>query len=327
MAHEITDRDHLVLTGEKAWHGLGTVVEHAPTAMEALRIARLDWTVSMSGPIHGTWSDDSGSDWSDHRLIRRDDTREVFACVGSGYTPVQNNKLAELADALGGQGMVKIESAGSLNAGRRVWFLLRSQSVEIGRGDEHVPYVMLANSHDGSISLRCYPTVVRVVCANTWRAADKGAGASGYAFRHTSNVSVRVEEIKDCLRQWGQARDVQVGRLNKLAAASISREQIQELWVRVIEACDGPLPGTPTSPGEQRRRDRAAESLAYMARVFDKESSRFGANALVAANAATNWIEHGRGKLDGEARLNSRLFGHYGQLIDQAFTTTEAMMA
>ena len=62
-----------------------------------------------------------------------------------------------------------------------------------------------------------------------------------------------------------------------------------------------------------------------MSQVFDREASRFGGNALVAANAATNWIEHSRGRLDGEARLSSRLFGDYGKMVDQTFRTTEAL--
>ena len=30
---------------EKPWHGLGTMVEEAPTSADALRLAGLDWTV------------------------------------------------------------------------------------------------------------------------------------------------------------------------------------------------------------------------------------------------------------------------------------------
>ena len=207
-----------------------------------------------------------------------------------------------------------------------MWFLLRGQSIDVGRGDEHVPYVMLANGHDGSLSLRCYPTMVRVVCANTWRAASSEAGESGFTFRHTSGINLRADEIKGVLKRWRTSRDEQAARLDSLAAASLNRDQIRELWIRVIEACDGPLPGTPTTPAEQRRRDRAAESLAYMSQVFDREASRFGGNALVAANAATNWIEHSRGRLDGEARLSSRLFGDYGKMVDQTFRTAEHLV-
>ena len=63
-----------------------------------------------------------------------------------------------------------------------------------------------------------------------------------------------------------------------------------------------------------------------MARVFDREASSLGGSALVAANAATNWIEHARGRLDGEARVSSRLFGDYAQMVDQTIRTAEHLV-
>ena len=76
MAHEITSTDGLVLHKEEAWHGLGTIVEDAPTPQEALQIAGLDWTVKQTegvgdGNVHfhlrapegamgGEWEDADG---------------------------------------------------------------------------------------------------------------------------------------------------------------------------------------------------------------------------------------------------------------------------
>ena len=34
-------------TREKPWHGLGTMVQEAPTSADALRLAGLDWTVDQ----------------------------------------------------------------------------------------------------------------------------------------------------------------------------------------------------------------------------------------------------------------------------------------
>ena len=36
-------------TREKPWHGLGTRVEEAPTSVDALRLAGLDWEVQPFG--------------------------------------------------------------------------------------------------------------------------------------------------------------------------------------------------------------------------------------------------------------------------------------
>ena len=50
MAHEIdqtTGRAAVFVTGEPAWHRLGTVIEQATTSAEAIGLAGLDWRVEQ----------------------------------------------------------------------------------------------------------------------------------------------------------------------------------------------------------------------------------------------------------------------------------------
>ena len=57
MAHEITEYDNVVLHRTPAWHGLGVVVHEAPTPMEALKIAGLDWNIEQ-------WPMTSSAEWT-----------------------------------------------------------------------------------------------------------------------------------------------------------------------------------------------------------------------------------------------------------------------
>ena len=53
MAHEIdqtTGRAAVFVTGEPAWHRLGTVIEQATTSAEAIGLAGLDWRVEQWMP-------------------------------------------------------------------------------------------------------------------------------------------------------------------------------------------------------------------------------------------------------------------------------------
>ena len=45
MSHEMFENDHALYVGEPAWHGLGTVVENAPTTMDAMRMAKMDFSL------------------------------------------------------------------------------------------------------------------------------------------------------------------------------------------------------------------------------------------------------------------------------------------
>ena len=68
-------------------------------------------------------------------------------------------------------------------------------------------YLAATTSHDGTAALRVDATPVRIVCANTQRAAfDRTRGF--YVFRHTSNVHSQISQASEAI---GLAR-----RLRKL---------------------------------------------------------------------------------------------------------------
>ena len=121
MAHGITETDGLVLHKTRAWHGLGTVVEEAPTPNDALKIAGLDWEVEQTANVRG-YSRGTPVESDKWVLNVRNDTNEVLGCVTSNYTPIQNSDVAEFCERLSMDTVVKVESAGSLFGGKRLWF-------------------------------------------------------------------------------------------------------------------------------------------------------------------------------------------------------------
>lgn len=300
MAHEIESNDGLVLADCGAWHGLGLTVKGAPNPFAALRLANLDWTVEESATLIGVNNPGEPNEFrvstDTHKLLTRSDDHTVLGVVGKDYTPVQNQALAELAWALRSSTDVgvEIETAGSIRGGKRVWFLIRSQSIEVGtRGDLVQPYLLLANGHDGGQALRAVPTNVRVVCANTYRAA-MGQSKGTIAFRHTPGITERVDELARTINDWQHTVTKGLAFANSLAAKPMSSAAIKSLWIEVIERLDGKIVAEPVTGWEIRSKERAISGLAHMAQVFDKEAQQFGATAWVAANAATNWIEHER---------------------------------
>lgn len=316
MAHQIRSNDSLVLHANPAWHGLGTVLPEAVTPAEALTIGRLDWTVEESTTLAATFVGNDGSAEraivESHKSLRRSDDKSLLATVGTDYCVLQNSRLAEIAMSLGSQGSVKVESAGSLFGGRRVFFLLKGETLDIGsKGDIVEQYALLANAHDGSMSTTIFPTSVRVVCANTLTAALGRMTQSAYRWRHTSGLDLRIDDIKAALAGYSIAAKADAKAMEALSAKPLTRDEIQSLWTDVLVALDGPIAKNPKTEQEQRRRQKAVDALADMTRVFDREASQFGASAWVAANAATNYIQFHRGYLKGDARVNADLFGGY----------------
>ncbi len=165
----------------------------------------------------------------------------------------------------------------------------------------------------------------RVVCANTLKGA-LSEGGSFFRYRHTSGISLRVEDAKQALLNFRAVAAKDDAAIAALASKTLTRDEIQSLWTEILVALDGPIAANPKNEKEARRREKAVSGLANMTRVFDAEAAQFGANAWVAANAATNYIQYYRGHLKGDARQNADLFGAYADAKRTAMKSALALV-
>lgn len=339
MAHEITTTDGVVLTSTPAWHGLGVVVEHAPTPSEALRIAGLDWQVQQ-WPLYATNGEGARLAIENSVANVRTDTGSCLGIVGKGYAPIQNAALADFCELLAKQGdVVRCETAGSIRGGEKVWFLLRGESFSVrapGRErDDLTPYILVSNGHDGGTALRCTPTSVRVVCSNTLHAVIPGWETEGrrgrapvaasYTAHHVGDVRRKVEEARDALGLYVETLAKQSERINALVARDWNSEQVGRFLTQCYATLVKPIPTNPTTAAEERDAAKARDAVAAMLRRFDNEARRFGPTAWVAMNAFTGWDQHDRGvrlrdpNKAREQRVASTLFGDKGDAAVRAF--------
>lgn len=185
--------------GEVPWHGIGTVLEGVLTSDEAIKAARLDWTVNQTPLYAGENRVDAVPGYVANV---RSDTKEVLGIVSERYRVAQNKDVFAFADALIGNGRIPCtyETAGSLFNGRRVFMLVNMPKGRIV-GDEYQPYLCLSNAHDGSACLQIFLTGIRVVCNNTLSAALHTAKRK-ISIRHLSLMEQRKDEA---LRTMGAA--------------------------------------------------------------------------------------------------------------------------
>ncbi len=340
MAHEITDRDGMVLYGKPAWHGLGKVVDKAPTPAEALQIAGLDWDIE-SVPLIGKRSRVTLGDDNVPVMVRQDiaveshvanvrgDTGEVLGVVGSGYSVVQNRDLVPLIyDAAGAEG-VTIESAGSLRAGRDVFFLAHLDTFNIGERDKSHTFALFLNSHAGTSALKVLPTSIRVVCANTRRAALSAADAKALTvnMRHTSGMPARMEDVRASLRgaKALAAREADIARA--LAARTMTPEEVRDFFAGTYRRLYGDLPRDPATAGDKAKVTRAREMTRTWWETLRAERDTLGVapSAWLAANAVTEWIDHKRTVRGGD-RLASNLDGSGADAKDDVFAGALALI-
>lgn len=205
MAHGLTDFDNvnydqtvrLMLANKPAWHGLGTVLDHAPDSHTAITVAGMDRHVSMV-PLQTNAGHEVPGVFG---TVYDDRPHDVLGVVSDRYRVIQNIDGFKLLDSLVANGDMAYESCGSLDGGRRTWILGRFPTVdEIAEGDSSLRYVLFYNSHDGKSSFGAIPTATRVVCANTLAMAlGKLKGMS-----HKGNMAGKMGFARNYLAQFDE---------------------------------------------------------------------------------------------------------------------------
>lgn len=293
MAHEIKKSDTMFSArGKTPWHGLGTTIDGVPTMAEAIKLSGLDWTVR----VEPTFRRD-GTECTQRVCVRESDGRELGS-VGPMWSPIQNLEAFAAYQPLVDEGIVTLETAGSLRNGERVWILARlaGSAIEVADGDTVDRFVLFAHGHDGKLAIRCGFTLVRVVCANTLGAALLAGKSSGLAkIFHFGNALESVKAVLDGIRKACSegAFEAVAKRMQQLAKLPIrSADQIADFVAAVY--------GSKERGVQERAEKRQSEKVEEITRLFesgtgsDLTGSKGTAWGLY--NALTEYETHVRGK-------------------------------
>jgi phage/plasmid-like protein (TIGR03299 family) len=296
MAHEISTVNgtaEAFFALKPAWHGLGTILDHAPSSAEAITAAHLDWRVERK-----ELKTVDGLDVPDHYATVREDNGGILGVVSGRYQLVQNREAFDFLDGLLQDGVIKYESAGALRGGRIVWLLARMPSVDtIAAGDDTLRYVLFSTSHDGSASIHAVPTSVRVVCANTLRIATM----NDVGIRHTGDVAGKLEVARRFLSQFDEKFTLFRDSARKLAERKIvgtaAKDYIASLFPEVKE------------PGRSRTiRERKVQTIRRNYQNDRQSIPSIKGTWWGLYNAVSELIDHdGTFKGTGRARQENRM--------------------
>jgi phage/plasmid-like protein (TIGR03299 family) len=259
---------------------------NAPTGVvlrDVLPAAGLNWTVEVQ-KIQTV----DGVEIPKMFATVRQDTKTVLGIVGSWYKPVQNAEAAKfVGDVLDSSDAI-VETAGFLHGGKRIWFLVRlPQEVQIGGTDPIVPYLLLANSHDRSMSMRVCMTPIRVVCQNTLNAALKGA-KDMWSIWHTQSIQGRINDVRDTLKLSFAYYDTFAEEMNRLSETPFSDDQFEALTLKLI-----PAKARRGKTEVSERQELTAEvKRRALGRIWLESDTVDHGTAYGAYNAITEWTDH-----------------------------------
>lgn len=322
---------------EPAWHGLGTVLDKAPTIEEAIVLAGLDWKVKEH-PIYADVTAEFGeketrvpSNLSErvysHKAIVRETDNSVLGIVGSTYTPIQNSDAFQFFDKVLESGSATLEAGGSLRHGQKIWVLANMiKEGEVLKGDEVQSHLLLSNSHDGMMSLWIQFTPIRVVCMNTLTAAlstrhnDYKAGKA-IRLRHAPRIEESLQIAKTLINTATETFTTSME-----AYKLFTRNKMTDTSFLAYVDSIFKLPPKEVDVDELRKdmderkvskRDEILTELFQTGAGTDINGVR--GTVWAGYNAITEWVEHYRGYSAQEGRLENSWFGEGTVIRNKAF--------
>lgn len=299
MAHEI---ESTFSVGETPWHGLGKVLEEAPSVAEAIKLAGLDWAVRTSKIYLA-----DGTEVQSHKANVRSSDGSVLGVVGNRYTPLQNAEAFAFFDPIVAAGLANLETAGSLRDGQRVWILCRvltgGSDVSIVGDDIVRKFILLSNGHDGSLAVRVGFTPVRVVCANTLAMAHQDGASQLIRLKHSASIVANLDRVREIMNLANQSFEATADQYRQLARHDISQKDL-ETYVRFVLGHGA----TKDADLSTRAKNQIENVISLFETGRGNTVKGVRGTAWAAYNAVTEFLSHENGA-DADKRYNSLWFG------------------
>jgi phage/plasmid-like protein (TIGR03299 family) len=296
MAHEIESN---FFVGETPWHGLGIKLDEAPSIQAAIMAAGLDWSVDLK-PVYL----EDGSLIECAKATTRSSDGSVLGVVGTRYKPLQNSDAFNFFNPFVENGLCTLETAGSLSFGKKVWILARIGGSDLPIvGDDVIrKFILLSNSHDGTVSVRVGFTPVRVVCANTLAMAHENGASQLIRIRHSNNTVTDLTKLQEVMNLANQSFEATAMQYRALASKTINSADLRK-YIKVVLGVE---------EEEDKESTRAKNQIAEVIELFEngRGSQLIGVKGTVwaAYNAATEYLSHSAGR-NADSRYNSLWFG------------------
>ena len=309
MADEI---ENMMYMGETPWHGLGKRVIDAPTSEQAIIQAGLNWQVRKVPLLTG----DGTNRKVDHVAIERITDSSILGVVGPRFEPLQNSDAFKFFDPFVLSNEARYETAGSLRQGQRIWILaaINRDPIVVTKGDEVKKYVLLSNSHDGSLAVRVGFTPIRVVCANTLKLAHDNVSSQLIRVRHTKSMNNTLDGIREIMNLANMQFEATAEQYRRLASRACNSEDLEK-YIKIVFKKES------ETPQFQTLKEKITANFEHGRGSELSRGTMWGAY-----NAITEYLgyEHGR---NNDNRLNSLWFGTSDNLNQRAFDEAVKMAA
>ena len=290
MAHMV---ETMAYAGEVPWHGLGTKVPADLTPEQMLQAAGLDWEVNKVDLIYGDGLIVPGK----KGLVRSSDGAYLDT-IGDDWNPLQNSEAFEFFNDFVMAGDMEMNTAGSLEDGRRTWALAKIKDAvfETVKDDLTECFLLFSNPHKYGMSITVMMTPIRVVCNNTITMALNGASEHMVKINHRNEFD--ADAVKETLGVAKDKLDTYKEAAQFLSTKNYTKDSIVEYYNEVF-------------PFTANKRDNDVSRNTKLAmEVLDTQpGAEYGRGTFWQAfNTVTYLTDHELGR-SNDTRLTSAWFG------------------
>jgi phage/plasmid-like protein (TIGR03299 family) len=324
MAHLIdftSGKAGMAYVGEKPWHGLGQELSRGASIDQWRVEAGLNWNVNRAQVQFVT---NEGPDETFHKgeseILYRSDSFAQLGIVTDRYKVVQPSAVLEFFRDIVGVGGMELETAGSLDGGRKVWALAHTGDEFAIKGQDRIGgYLLLSTSFDGSMATRAQFTSVRVVCDNTLQIAARDTKG---AIKIPHSTDFDAHGVKIDLGLLNGAFGHFEEQANALADRSLSNAEAMKLLISVM------------APEAKEADEISTKKFNQIKTIFDLYTHAGMGSSLASSkgtawglvNAMTEYVDHTSGN-NANNRFRSAQFGPGAQLKDDVFAQALKLVA
>lgn len=358
MAHGLEERNGKFSFAEngsrqRAWHGLGEVVNEPMFVADALKLCRADYNVQLQPIValndelvHAMENGESinASILRDllvegRKATVRTDLNTALGLTSDSYGIVQNSDAFKFVDMLcsgldsNRTEKPTIECCGVLGKGERVFITCKMPEdiVLNPRTDDRIEtYVVFTTSHDGTGSVRCMVTNVRVVCSNTLNFAMKH-NSGRIAFRHSSKVMSRLDLLNKenaefaykTLGLWNEYEKCFKESLEHLRNIKLSERDLDNIIAEITLADEAKKAFLETR--NINHEDIATRGRNIFIGMKEAMESGIGQNilesgtALWAINGVTTYFQNEANFKNGEVMFDNMMDGNVYKKVNKAY--------
>ena len=335
MAHNLfyneqTQQHSFFSVKEKAWHGLGKIVQDYPSSAEAIKNAGLDYDV-VKRPLftYGTENYNADADTDiiipeisvdNYYATVRADNDTVLGVVGKDYEVVQNIDAFSFFDSIIGGDGIQYETAGALGKGERIFITAKLPDyIKVGKDDLIEQYLFLTTSHNGFGSITAAFTPIRIVCNNTLNAALRNH-SNAIKIRHTANAKQKLEQAHRLMGITNNLSAELEQIFNHWSKVSITDKEVRKLIQRAM------VPNKEVLQNLEAGKDDEISTLfknivnnvcEYAIGSPTQQQETTKGTVFGAYNAITGYFQNVRNYKNPEAKLKSLFLGGTAQIRTQ----------